>query len=549
MIGRTLDRYKIVAFIGSGAMARVYRATHTFLEQDYAIKILNGEIGSDRQLAERFRREALAASKIKHPNVGAVIDFGMTPEGLTFSVMELIEGQSLSQLLKKGPLEPGRASHIAREIASGLSAAHELGFVHRDLKPGNVMLARGEGQEIAKVVDFGLVRIGAADDPDASRLTQTGQIFGTPMYMAPEQISGTGVGPAADLYALGGILYEMLTGRPPFSGAFHLVLARQLSEKPAAIPSFDGLGELAMSLLEKQPSDRPASAGAVILKLEDLIREGATYIDRAPTPTPSRATPVAAARAAATTPMNSHRAAWVAGFGAGAIVIASAAWFIAAQARAPDLRPRAEAPVSREADDKAAPEATAEPASPVPLPPTTVEADDPEPSSPAAPSRGRPARVVVNRQRRPVSAPSVGPARGAQDHAFVDLERELSTLLAQRGLVLDDLSAFDAAGVERWKAWSAAGGPEPGAPVATTLDRLKSAARVAFIDAAFLSKKLDRVLAKMKRAAAKGVSIEDAEQRYVSLRRDLEKAQTPAELSLMATRISALEAELGRSAR
>ena len=126
------------------------------------------------------------------------------------------------------------------------------------------------------------------------------------------------------------------------------------------------------------------------------------------------------------------------------------------------------------------------------------------------------------------------------------MERELSTLLAQRGLVLDDLTAFDAGGVERWRSWIGSGGPPPGAPVAATLDRLKSAARIAFIDASFLSKKLDRVLAKMKKAAERGASVQDVEERYVALRRDLARPLSSSELAMMATRISALEQEVAR---
>ena len=609
MLGRTLERYQIVAFIGSGAMARVYRARHAFLEQDYAVKILSGEIGSDRQLAERFRREALAASKIKHQNVGAVIDFGVSPEGLTFSVMELIHGESLAQRILRGPIDPPEAARIAKEIASGLAAAHELGFVHRDLKPGNVMLAAAADasgpviggvnppagaiaslnasgpviggvnpsagaiaslnasaaiaslntSDVAKVVDFGLVRLDAASDPETSRLTQTGQIFGTPMYMAPEQIAGAEVGPAADLYALGGILYEMLVGKPPFSGAFHLVLARQLSEKPAPIASFGGLGELALSLLEKAPEARPKSATAVVAALQEILakplpspsRAKAAQVDDAatfvssPTPRlPSSKPPWTGPAKASAPPSNRAAIAWVLGL----LLLFGLVAVGASLSRAPaDPPAMALAKTSPEPAPSASPEE-----------PEAAREDPPEasphpaeqglPQASAGRSRSRPrdnprSDRGAPRERQRRQSQSLASANGT---SFLDMERELSTLLAQRGLVLDDLTAFDAGGVERWRSWIGSGGPPPGAPVAATLDRLKSAARVAFIDASFLSKKLDRVLAKMKKAAERGASVQDVEERYVALRRDLARPLSSSELAMMATRISALEQEVAR---
>ncbi len=559
MLGRTLERYQIVAFIGSGAMARVYRARHAFLEQDYAVKILSGEIGSDRQLAERFRREALAASKIKHPNVGAVIDFGVSPEGLTFSVMELIHGESLAQRILRGPLDPPEAARIAKEIAGGLSAAHELGFVHRDLKPGNVMLSRADAGDVAKVVDFGLVRLDSASDPETSRLTQTGQIFGTPMYMAPEQIAGAEVGPAADLYALGGILYEMLNGKPPFSGAFHLVLARQLSEKPAPIASFNGLGELALSLLEKTPEARPKSAAEVVAALDRILAQpivssntgkaprlddAATFVS-SPTPRLPSSKPPWTGPAKASAPKTNRAAiAWAVGLVVLFALVAVGASLsrTPAESPSPGLAQAATAPAESPAPEEAEtggedpPEASAAPA----------ELSPPQATTPRTRSRprdnARSERIAAReRQRRP--SPPQGNSSGA---SFLDMERELSTLLAQRGLVLDDLTAFDAGGVERWRSWIGSGGPPPGAPVAATLDRLKSAARIAFIDASFLSKKLDRVLAKMKKAAERGAAVQDVEERYVALRRDLARPLSTSELAMMATRISALEQEVAR---
>lgn len=260
LIGRSVDRYKILDRIGDGAMARVYRAEHVFLKQPCAVKILFGEIGANPTSAERFRREARAAGEIRQKNVVQVLDFGTSSEGLTFLAMELAEGMTLREALHRvGTFEPERARDVAKKIASGLGAAHDLGFVHRDLKPANIMLVEeASGEEVAKILDFGLVR--SMDDGDATELTRAGHVFGTPAYMAPEQITDAKVGPSADLYALGIITYEIIAGVPPFSGTARQQLGHHLATKPPPLPD---CGELAMvvdKLLAKEPENRYVSA-------------------------------------------------------------------------------------------------------------------------------------------------------------------------------------------------------------------------------------------------------------------------------------------------
>ena len=272
LLGKTIDKYHIEARLGSGGMANVYRARHQFLDKDYAIKVLHGQIAADSTMARRFQREAKTLGQIKHPNVVSVDNFGATTAGLLYMVMEFVDGPTLAQVLKsQGPLAPGRAAEIVRQIATGLQAAHRKGFVHRDLKPGNVMLRLDdvEGDSI-KLMDFGLVRI-LTPDADQTQLTQDGQFFGTPMYMAPEQITGNPVGPFTDLYALGVMLYQMLSGKPPFLGDVKKLAYQHVQVAPEKLSSpFGGLSELTHRLLKKNPKDRPSDAANVIASIDEL---------------------------------------------------------------------------------------------------------------------------------------------------------------------------------------------------------------------------------------------------------------------------------------
>ena len=272
LIGQTIDKYRIEGRLGSGGMATVYRARHQFLDKDYAIKVLHGQIAADSTMARRFQREAKTLGQIKHPNVVSVDNFGATEAGLLYMVMEFLDGVTLGQALRQhSQLEPARAADVVRQIATGLQAAHRKGFVHRDLKPGNVMLVTDEVEgEVVKLMDFGLVRILSPDDTH-TQLTQEGQFFGTPMYMAPEQITGHPVGPAADLYALGVMLHQMLAGQPPFSGDIKKLAFQHVQTAPPTLTSsFGGLSELSQQMMAKSPAKRPADATAVIARIDEL---------------------------------------------------------------------------------------------------------------------------------------------------------------------------------------------------------------------------------------------------------------------------------------
>ncbi|GEM_PF-2543838 len=285
-----LGKYELVSPLGQGGMGVVWRARHTELGRDVAIKVmLAGEHASEEML-QRFRREARLAAKLQDPGIVHVFDYGN--EGrLHYFVMELVEGQSLKELLAKGPLPVDRAVRIATEAARALAAAHEAGVVHRDVKPGNLLI---DTKGRVRVADFGL----AKDLSDAS-LTTTGTVFGTPSYMAPEQAAGetSRISPRTDVYALGAVLYEMLTGRPPFTGSALAVLRQIDSEAPTppskVNPSVDSAVEaVVMRALAKEPEQRYLNAKEFAMALENPSSMAPTMVRpsaarrRAATPAP-----------------------------------------------------------------------------------------------------------------------------------------------------------------------------------------------------------------------------------------------------------------------
>ena len=248
-------RYRLIERIGSGGMADVWRATDSELGRDVAIKVLHENFSRDAQFVERFRREASSAAGLQHPNVVAVYDRG-DYEDTYYIAMELIEGSSLRDLINNG-LEPSEAVEVTRQVLAAAGFAHGKGIVHRDLKPMNVLIDR---QGRIRVTDFGIARAGN------SEITQTGSVMGTAQYLSPEQAQGIDVTPAADIYSIGIMLFEMLTGRVPFDGDNAVAIAmKQVSEapqppsriNPAVSPALDAV---VLRALAKEPSNRFASA-------------------------------------------------------------------------------------------------------------------------------------------------------------------------------------------------------------------------------------------------------------------------------------------------
>jgi len=276
-------RYRVKGRIGEGGMGTVYVAVHEAIEKKVALKVLNREYSANREVVERFKQEAVSASRIKHPNVIDVFDFGQLDDGSCFIAMELLEGQDLGELLSmRGSLEPVEAIRILLQVAKALGLAHSRGVVHRDLKPENVFLQNTpEGERIVKIVDFGIAQLRGRDEiaNESSgrrrRLTKTGMIFGTPEYMAPEQARGLEVDHRTDIYAAGIILYELLTGGVPFIGDSFLEVLNQhvldplppLRKYKPDLSVSPELESVLRRMLEKKPEDRFAHMKEVAMAL------------------------------------------------------------------------------------------------------------------------------------------------------------------------------------------------------------------------------------------------------------------------------------------
>jgi len=247
------DRYRILERIGEGGMGTVYLCEHVALGKRMAIKVLRPEFSRDEELVRRFQQEARAASQIGQENIVDVIDFGRTPDGSMYFAMEALEGESLAKVMRReGKLPLERAFPILGQICKALGAAHARGIVHRDLKPENViLLRRDDGSDFVKVLDFGISKNGRG--PETSRITRAGSIIGTPEYMAPEQAAATSVDHRCDVYALGVLAYEMVTGALPFQGETPLATLLKHQSEPPESP-------------RKRRPDLPQEAETLILR-------------------------------------------------------------------------------------------------------------------------------------------------------------------------------------------------------------------------------------------------------------------------------------------
>jgi serine/threonine-protein kinase len=325
----------LVSLIARGGMAEVWEAHDEVLARPVAVKLLHRHLSDDAGVQERFRREAITAAKLSHPNVVATYDAG-SDDGLGFIVMELIRGQTLRQLLAQGVLPVTRATHIAADVAGALEHAHRSGLVHRDVKPANILICE-DGPERVMVADFGIAKAAASQGSD---LTQTGAIIGTAKYLSPEQVEGREPDSRSDVYSLGVVLYEMLCGEAPFSADSELATAlmhlRGELEPPrrkrAGIPP--QVEAVVLKAMAKDPTDRFQSADEMRLALEAIELGDDAEPLLAPDPTPP-------AGIVPKAPKNRRPAVPLVALGVVAVVaLAVAAWLLAGQGTRSDLAGR-----------------------------------------------------------------------------------------------------------------------------------------------------------------------------------------------------------------
>ncbi len=322
LIGKEIGQYVITQWLGEGGMAVVYKAHQPSLNRDVAIKILTGPLARDEEFVLRFRREAVAAGALGHPNILTIYDAGTTHDGLHYIVMEYVPGGTLKEFMERGPLPVDRARHIVAQIADALQAAHQHGIVHRDLKPSNILFTR-DGRPL--LMDFGVALTAAG-----TRLTRTGMAVGTPEYMSPEQAQGLAVDGRSDIYSLGIMIYEMLTGEVPFVSDTPLATLYQhvhnAISKSALLDSGvpDWLSTVVQQTLSKRPEDRYQTAREMA---EALRRERAPV--SAPLPGPAMPAAPSAPRPAVVAPAERRRGRgllWTVSIVAGIVIVAGATY-------------------------------------------------------------------------------------------------------------------------------------------------------------------------------------------------------------------------------
>lgn len=314
MLGTNLaGKYKIIKKLGEGGMGSVYTAQQMPMDRMVAVKVLLGKLAQDEVAVRRFEQEARAVSKMQHPNTVTIYDYGKTEDDRLYIVMELLKGKTLSDALRAAGgtgLDPKRVVHIGRQVCASLADAHAAGIIHRDLKPDNIFLTEiGGSKDWVKVLDFGVAKL--ADNEAGATLTQTGMIFGTPKYMSPEQAEGKPIDARADIYAIGVVLFEMITGRPPFVAETPVALLLKHIAEPApafrkvrpdlaVAPELEGV---VMKTLEKNPDKRYSRVEELANDLDaclrmlvtgpQLLAEAGTQPHAAPRALPTEVSPVA----------------------------------------------------------------------------------------------------------------------------------------------------------------------------------------------------------------------------------------------------------------
>jgi serine/threonine-protein kinase len=286
LVGQVIaDRYRVMRLIGEGGMGQVYEAQHVNINRRFALKLLRPEIVSNPEAVARFRQEAWSASSIGHDNIIEIDDFATLPNGSVYLAMEYLHGRALSERMRAEPrMQLDESLAILLQVCSGLSAAHEKGIVHRDMKPENVYLAEKHGRVVAKILDFGIAKVSGAEGSQS--LTRTGTIFGTPHYMSPEQALGRPLDHRSDIYSVGVIMYEAFTGRVPFEAeSFMGILTKHITAQPSPprelAPERDIPPEIEAVILkamEKEASARQQSMGELLAELTAIAEHYAPHV-------------------------------------------------------------------------------------------------------------------------------------------------------------------------------------------------------------------------------------------------------------------------------
>jgi serine/threonine-protein kinase len=437
--------YRIDALLGVGGMGAVYRGLQLSVQRPVAIKLISGASPDRAELVSRFRREAEATARLSHPNTVRLIDFGVTDDDELFMVMELLDGFDLATLLRRGPLPPLAALRIVRQVLLALCEAHALGIVHRDLKPDNVFLSRVQGAEtFVKVMDFGIA--GLPRTRDAPRLTFTGEVMGTPAYMSPEQAQGRAVDARSDLYSIGVMLFEMLSGAPPFANhtLVSLLVAHvtrtppRLDQRQLALPLQAELQRLLDALLAKQPDDRPPSAASTLEWVDALIER-------------YQASPQPSAAARRRLSPGQRRRVWLAGVGLAVVAAASALWMFGTPARS-RLATSAGPPPSAAASTAPQPSVAraAPPSAASRIPPPSAASRIPPPSAassarqPPSAAESSVAAATDPPRQRALAFTSFAAARKAYDSGAIDAAAyadALAMLKRRRDELIEDEKA------------------------------------------------------------------------------------------------------------
>ena len=274
---RSIPNYEFIKILGSGGMGHVYMAEHVVLKTRVAIKLLKADL-IETTAFTRFQKEAQATSRLKHANIVSVYDCGLSAQGEPYMVMDLIDGETVEAMLKKGPLSISASLDIARQICAGMMCAHENGILHRDLKPSNVILQKNQDAPVVKILDFGIAKV-LEDSEMGAMKTRTGEVFGTPAYMSPEQVSGEALDQRSDIYSVGCILYEMLTGQPPVIGKSAVdIMYKHVNETPLSLSQVSmgqrfplRLEKIVARALAKDPQNRYKTMKEMMTSIDNFL--------------------------------------------------------------------------------------------------------------------------------------------------------------------------------------------------------------------------------------------------------------------------------------